>query len=130
MILQEKFCIKDNASLLKNVNIYFKRDFISIHFVKTRSETKKYNFLSKTLFTFADVNECTKQNGGCSHKCTNMEGSYVCSCPDPELNLAPDLRTCVGKKYVLNLGFRNLSQLNNSKRERRYLNINHRNKFN
>ena len=46
----------------------------------------------------ADVNECEKQNGGCSHKCTNSEGSYTCSCPDPELNLAPDHRTCIGKK--------------------------------
>ena len=47
---------------------------------------------------FSDVNECANQNGGCSHKCTNKKGSYVCSCPDPELNLAPDRHTCVGKK--------------------------------
>ena len=46
----------------------------------------------------ADVNECEKQNGGCSHKCINSEGSYTCSCPDPELNLSPDRRTCIGKK--------------------------------
>ncbi|XP_073237862.1 ZP domain-containing protein-like [Porites lutea] len=42
-----------------------------------------------------DVDECAEDNGGCSHKCKNTKGSFVCSCPDPELNLAPNRRTCV-----------------------------------
>ena len=44
------------------------------------------------------MDECAEDNGGCSHKCKNTEGSFVCSCPDPELNLAPNGRTCVGKE--------------------------------
>ncbi|CAH3124730.1 unnamed protein product [Pocillopora meandrina] len=47
------------------------------------------------LFYSTDVNECNVKNGGCSHKCTNTKGSYSCSCPDPELTLAPDGRNCV-----------------------------------
>ena len=27
-----------------------------------------------------DVNECNVANGGCSHHCTNTDGSYQCSC--------------------------------------------------
>ncbi|XP_044000115.1 growth arrest-specific protein 6 [Gambusia affinis] len=29
-----------------------------------------------------DVNECTRSNGGCEHKCNNTIGSYRCSCHD------------------------------------------------
>ena len=66
-------------------------------------------FLFFTFFSlsFLDVDECAKDNGGCSHKCKNTEGSFVCSCPDPELNLAPNRRTCVGKKtYFLGLFYK------------------------
>ena len=27
-----------------------------------------------------DINECDANNGGCSHNCTNTEGSFECSC--------------------------------------------------
>jgi len=33
-------------------------------------------------------------NGGCSHKCVNTAGGFKCKCPDPELNLALDNKTC------------------------------------
>ena len=59
--------------------------------------TWSFNF----LFVL-DRNECMKQNGGCSHKCANTIGSYTCSCPDPELTLAPNGRTCFGKNnYIM-----------------------------
>ena len=36
------------------------------------------------------------QNGGCSHDCENIPGSYECVCPDAELSLAEDNHTCEG----------------------------------
>jgi len=47
----------------------------------------------------SDINECTVSNGGCSHKCVNIAGGYKCECPDPELNLALDNKTCHGKYW-------------------------------
>lgn len=44
-----------------------------------------------------DINECTMSNGGCSHKCVNTAGGYKCECPDAELNLGLDNKTCQGK---------------------------------
>jgi len=43
------------------------------------------------------MNECTKENGGCSHTCTNLQGGHVCSCPGG-WDLAPDSRSCVLQK--------------------------------
>ncbi|XP_016956087.1 uncharacterized protein LOC108028666 isoform X2 [Drosophila biarmipes] len=41
-----------------------------------------------------DIDECLKNNGGCSHRCTNSEGSFKCSCP-PGYELDTDEMTCV-----------------------------------
>ncbi|XP_041377389.1 deleted in malignant brain tumors 1 protein-like [Gigantopelta aegis] len=41
-----------------------------------------------------DADECATLNGGCSHICTNLIGSYACSCPDAELTLSSDNFTC------------------------------------
>ena len=52
-----------------------------------------------------DINECTNHNGGCSHNCKNTNGSYHCSCPDPELSLAQDNHSCIGEyPVILNKG--------------------------
>lgn len=48
-----------------------------------------------------DINECAYHNGGCSHKCKNTNGSYHCSCPDPELSLALDNHSCIGEYPVI-----------------------------
>ena len=29
---------------------------------------------------FADINECTINNGGCEQVCINIEGSHRCAC--------------------------------------------------
>ena len=30
---------------------------------------------------YTDIDECLDDNGMCSHKCVNTEGSYHCECP-------------------------------------------------
>lgn len=49
------------------------------------------------MFLFLDIDECSvSSNGGCSHKCLNFMGGYKCECPDEELSLSSDNRTCHG----------------------------------
>ena len=45
-----------------------------------------------------DVNECSVLNGGCEHECTNLIGSYECSCNEG-FALGDNERNCMGK-YV------------------------------
>lgn len=45
---------------------------------------------------FPDVNECSQQNGGCSHVCYNKLGSFHCACYSGYA-LSPDSRTCHGE---------------------------------
>ncbi|SPP86978.1 uncharacterized protein LOC117589448 isoform X1 [Drosophila guanche] len=40
-----------------------------------------------------DVDECQLNNGGCSHRCENSQGSFQCACP-AGYQLDGDLRTC------------------------------------
>ncbi|XP_033160083.1 uncharacterized protein LOC117140967 isoform X1 [Drosophila mauritiana] len=40
-----------------------------------------------------DIDECQNKNGGCSHRCSNTEGSFKCSCP-PGYKLDSDQKTC------------------------------------
>ena len=51
----------------------------------------------KVFFCFCpvDINECTLQNGGCSHGCENSLGAYQCTCPSG-LVLGNDLQKCAG----------------------------------
>ena len=42
-------------------------------------------------------------NGGCSHKCVNIAGGFKCECPDPELSMLSDNKTCHGKYKRRNL---------------------------
>nr|XP_042902058.1 fibrillin-2-like isoform X2 [Parasteatoda tepidariorum] len=42
----------------------------------------------------SDINECLKNNFGCSHICTNTPGSALCSCL-PGVELKDDNKTCV-----------------------------------
>ena len=43
-------------------------------------EVCKSGFRFFIFIVFADVDECSVNNGGCQHSCTNSIGSYTCSC--------------------------------------------------
>ena len=43
---------------------------------------------------YKDVNECNGVHE-CDHDCTNVDGSYMCSC-DPGYELQSDNKTCEG----------------------------------
>ena len=47
----------------------------------------------------SDVNECNTANGGCNQICTNIIGSFVCSC-NTGYELDSDQRTCVSEFKV------------------------------
>lgn len=53
-------------------------------------------FLATDGRTCYDINECAKDNFGCSHNCMNIRGSARCSCPRG-YTLATDGKTCQGK---------------------------------
>ena len=42
-------------------------------------------------------------NGGCSHKCVNIAGGFKCECPELELSMSSDNKTCHGKYKRRNL---------------------------
>lgn len=45
------------------------------------------------VLLLADMNECQKGNGGCSHYCRNTRSSFRCSCPQGYV-LHTDKKTC------------------------------------
>ena len=53
----------------------------------------------------SDIQECAIDNGGCDHNCTNVAGSYNCSC-NPGFQLQADGKTCLQSgtsKYKINV---------------------------
>ena len=44
---------------------------------------------------YTDVDECIEGTAGCSQKCNNTVGSYICSCMEG-YELTFDGRTCIG----------------------------------
>ena len=53
--------------------------------------------------TCVDINECHINNGGCSDNCTNLSGSYACTCSVGKY-LSSDFETCERNDF-LNLQF-------------------------
>ncbi|XP_015919686.2 fibulin-1 isoform X1 [Parasteatoda tepidariorum] len=60
----------------------------------------------------SDINECLRNNFGCSHFCINTFGSALCYCP-PDFKLKDDNKTCAG-------GFTNRRRLY-GRREEKYI---------
>jgi len=59
-----------------------------------------------SVLSSSDVDECSMNNGGCEHECTNTEGSYRCDC-HPGYRLHPNKHDCVGACCLLHrLGHR------------------------
>ena len=46
---------------------------------------------------FSDVDECAENTSGCSQRCTNTVGSFICSC-NLGYTLGSDKKTCLGKE--------------------------------
>ena len=51
----------------------------------------------RLFFFLPDIDECALTNGNCSHTCVNTAAGYKCECPEPELRLSLDNRTCYGR---------------------------------
>nr|XP_026693868.1 fibrillin-3 isoform X4 [Ciona intestinalis] len=51
-----------------------------------------------------DVDECSVDNGGCSHNCTNTIGSFYCSCPEGQTIVADGVTCDVDECLVDNGG--------------------------
>ena len=47
----------------------------------------------------SDIDECELSNGGCEHHCSNLIGSYGCSCDDGFV-LNSDSWLCTGKFFI------------------------------
>ena len=47
-----------------------------------------------------DIDECTSNNGGCQHNCSNTDGSFECSCRNG-YTPGRDGRSCMGKPLYI-----------------------------
>ena len=51
------------------------------------------------IVTILDIDECMSDNGGCNQTCTNIYGSFECSC-GTGYHLAANNLDCDGKKSI------------------------------
>ena len=50
------------------------------------------------MILFADVNECSTNNGGCEQTCENRLGDYTCECTNAGfVKDLDDFKKCVGE---------------------------------
>ena len=47
-------------------------------------------------FTFADIDECLTDNGGCGSICTNQIGTRECTCAEGEIDVDGEGVRCGG----------------------------------
>ena len=76
------FNIQCSLEFFFSKSVIYKPNFYKVE--STRTETEwVYNVFS--LVT--DIDECSDNNGDCSHRCINSQGSFNCSClPGYKLN--------------------------------------------
>lgn len=55
-----------------------------------------------TFYFLSDIDECALPAGGhvCSYRCSNVPGSFYCTCPPTGYTLHPNGRTCQGQLVV------------------------------
>ena len=63
--------------------------------IEGRATTDDWYCNLKICIYYVDINECSDDNGGCDHTCTNIVGSYSCGCNDG-YELDTDEHTCIG----------------------------------
>lgn len=56
-----------------------------------------FQYIANIFLHFADINECSVNNGGCNHRCVNTVGSFHCECNSGYRLDGPLL--CIGKSY-------------------------------
>lgn len=76
------------ASIVHTIQVYANVPSFYVYILQ-------YASILIVLLILVDVNECSKNNGGCSHFCHNTLASYYCSCNGYE-ELDVDNRTCIG----------------------------------
>lgn len=68
-----------------------------IHFICLKLE------FHDTLMFILDILECFKIPSPCSQECTELPGSYQCSCNLDGYKLDIDQSTCIGKSKIINM---------------------------
>uniref|UniRef100_A0A8C6T2T2 Metalloendopeptidase n=1 Tax=Neogobius melanostomus TaxID=47308 RepID=A0A8C6T2T2_9GOBI len=69
--LHGKFCGAEKPEVITSLQNNMRIEFKSDNTVSKRGFKAHY---------FSDVDECSKENGGCQHECVNTFGSYSCQC--------------------------------------------------
>ena len=93
-----KVLLRNSAGLMVNGRIVPNLWRARVSFLYSVSFLTKISFICNTQIVtlISDTDECAVSNGGCSHECVNIVGGYKCECPDLELSLSSDNKTCHG----------------------------------
>ena len=95
---------KSSREKLKRANAedgrYTVKQYVGSNYYLTNRDVKAV--LLEIIFVFADINECRRSNGGCEHICSNVVGSYKCSCKSGYV-LGYDKARCIGSHKFLSI---------------------------
>ena len=65
------------------------------------SKLNSFTNMRVLVLCCSDIDECESNNGGCEHHCTNLIGTYQCSCWDGYTLEGPDQHLCTRKSQLL-----------------------------